>query len=108
MPCAPSTRLAKMNGGVPIPGTPMRFPRRSSTVWMLPFVAGLHAQAAAVDAAGEFHVHPLLDRLEEVHHQVMRDVKAAQRQHVLVCRPLAADQFDVQPLFLEESLLDGA
>ena len=37
----------------------------SSTVWMLPFDGRLHAQAAAVDAAGELHVHPLLDRLQE-------------------------------------------
>src|SRR2546430_7342220 len=29
MPCAPRTRLAKMNGGVPIPGTPMRLPFKS-------------------------------------------------------------------------------
>ena len=26
-----------MNGGVPMPGTPIRFPRRSVTLWMLPF-----------------------------------------------------------------------
>src|SRR5205807_2324013 len=37
MPFEPSTRLAKMKGGVPMPGTPMRLPRKSWIERMFPF-----------------------------------------------------------------------
>ena len=59
-----------------------------------------------MDAAGELHVQPLLDGLEEVHHEVMRDVVTAEREHVLVFRPLAFHERDVEPFLLEEALLD--
>ena len=67
----------------------------------------LQAQAPAVDAAGELHVQPLLDGLEEVHHQVVRHVEPPQRQRVLVRRPLAPHQLNLEPLFFEETLFDG-
>ena len=108
MPFAPRTRLAKMNGGVPMPGTPIRLPRRSCDRVDIALHRRLHAQAALVDAGGELHVEPLLDRLEEIHHEVMRDVVTAEREHVLVVRPLALHQFDLEPFLLEEALLDRA
>ena len=71
------------------------------------FGGGLNAKAAAMDAAGEFHVQSLLDRLEEIHHEMMRDVVAAEREHVLVIRPFAFHEADVEPFFLEEAFFDG-
>ena len=69
------------------------------------FRRGLDAQAAAMDAAGEFHVQSLFDRLEKIHDQVMRHVEPAQRQHILVIGPLAFDERDLQAFFLEETFL---
>ena len=66
----------------------------------------LHAQAALVNAGGEFHVEPLLDRLEEIHHEMVRDVVAAEREHVLVFAPLAFHELDLETFLLEKSLLD--
>ena len=37
----------------------------------------------------------------------MGDVKAAQGQNILVLRPLAADQLDVQAFFFEVAILHG-
>ena len=51
-----------------------------------------------MNSAGELHIQPLLDGLEEIHDQVMRDVESAQRQHVLVIGPLTFDQGDIQAL----------
>jgi hypothetical protein len=60
-----------------------------------------------VNPGREFHIHPQLDGLEKIHHQVMRDVKAAQGEHIFVLRPLAADQLDVEAFFFEKALFDG-
>ena len=106
MPFAPSTRLAKMNGGVPMPGHADPFPAQIRDRVDVALRRRLHAQAARVDSGGELHVEPLLDRLEEIHHEVVRDVEAAEREHVLVLRPLALHQLDLEPLLLEEALLD--
>ena len=72
----------------------------------VPLCERLDPQAAAVNAAGELHIQPLFDGLEEIHDQMMRDVKSAQSQHVLVIRPFAFDERDVQSLFLEKALFD--
>ena len=61
-----------------------------------------------MDSGGELHVQALLNRLEEIHHEVMRDVEAAEREHILVFRPLAFHQFDIESLLLEETILDRA
>ena len=61
-----------------------------------------------MDTAGEFHVQALFDGFEKIHDQVMRDVESAQRQHVLVIRPLAFDQRHLEAFFLEEAFLDGS
>ena len=90
-----------MKGGVPIPGTPIRLPRRSSDRSDFALRSRLHAQAAAMNAAGELHIQSLLDGLEEIHDQVMRDVVSAEREHILVVRPLAFHQLDVEALLLE-------
>ena len=84
----------------------MRFPRRSCDGMDIALRRRLHAQATPVDPAGELHVEPLLDRLEEIHHEVMRDVVTAQSEHVLVVRPFAFHQFDLEPFLLEEAVLD--
>src|SRR6266498_856359 len=60
-----------------------------------------------MDAAGEFDVQALFDRLEKIHHQMMGHVESAQRQHVLVVRPLALDQRNVQAFLFEEPFFDG-
>src|SRR5271155_5212549 len=59
-----------------------------------------------MDPSRKFHIQPLFNRLEQIHNQVMRDVETAKRKHVLVFRPLAFDQFNIQSLLLEESVLD--
>ena len=61
-----------------------------------------------MDSAGEFHVEPLFDRLEEIHHEMMRDVEPAERQHVLVVGPLAFHQTNIESFFLEKAFLDRA
>ena len=66
----------------------------------------LHAQAALVDAGGKFYVEPLLDRLEEIHHEMVRDVVTAEREHVLVFAPLAFHELDLETFLLEKSQLD--
>jgi hypothetical protein len=96
-----------MNGGVPIPGTPMRLPFRSSTLAIGPVRPGLDAQAARVHPGHDLRVEPLLDRLQEHHDQVVRDVEAAERERVLVGLPLAPDELDLDPLVLEVAVLVG-
>ena len=87
-----------------MPGTPMRLQRLrpcECCLWR-----GLDAKAAAMNPPGEFHIHSLFDRLEEVHHEVMRDVEAAEREHVFIFRPLASHS-PLEALFLEEPFLDS-
>ena len=59
-------------------------------------------------SGGELHIQPLLNRLEQVHDQMIGDVKPAQRKNVFVCRPVAFHQLDVESLLLEETILDRA
>ena len=106
MPFAPRTRLAKMNGGVPMPGTPIRLPAQIGDRVDIALHRRLHAQAALVDAGGESYVEPLLDRLEEIHHEMVRDVVTAEREHVLVFAPLAFHEFHLETFLLEKSHLD--
>ena len=61
-----------------------------------------------MNAAGELHIQSLFDGFEKVHDQMMRHVESAQCQHVLVIRPLAFDERDVQAFFLEKALFDGS
>jgi hypothetical protein len=61
-----------------------------------------------MDPGGEIYVQALLNRLEEIHNQVMRYVKTAEREDILVFRPLAFDQFNIESLILEETILDCA
>ena len=56
----------------------------------------------------KLHVQTLLNRLEQIHNQVMRDVETAEREHVLVFRLLVFDQFNIQSLLLEETFFDRA
>ena len=61
-----------------------------------------------MDSGGEFHIEPLLDRLEKIHDEVVRDIESAERQHIFVIGPFALYHFDLEPLLLEESLLHRA
>ena len=45
--------------------------------------------------------------LEQIPNQVMRGVETGEGKHVLVFRPRAFDQFNIQFLLLEETVLDG-
>src|SRR4029077_9545186 len=71
------------------------------------FHARLNAQTSAVDSGQKSDIQTLLNRLQKVHHQMMRDVVATKRQCILVSRPVAPHQFGLESLFLEESLLVG-
>src|SRR3954449_6664218 len=51
--------------------------------------ARLHAQTSPMNSGKESYVQTLFDRLEKIHHQMMSDVIAAQRQCVLVSCPIA-------------------
>ena len=58
-----------------------------------------------VDAAGDLHVQPLLDRLQQVHDQRVVRVEPAKAEAVPQAVPVRLHEFDVQPFFLEEPLL---
>src|SRR6185437_15475948 len=65
----------------------------------------LHAQAASMNPAREFHVQPLFNGLEEVHHQVVRDVETSEGKNVLVGGPVALDQLNFETFFFEKAVL---
>src|SRR5439155_10188326 len=69
---------------------------------------GLDAQTAAVNSTGKLHIESLFDRFQEIHHQVLGDVVATQGKRILVIRPITFHQFDLQALFLEEAVFNGA
>src|SRR5438270_5937539 len=81
----------------------IRRPPRST---LFPYTT-LFRSTSAVDSAGKFHIKPLLDRLEKIHHQMMCDVETAQRQHILVVGPFAFDQADLEPFLLEKTFFHG-
>src|SRR5712692_4596417 len=58
-----------------------------------------------MDSGKESYVQPLLDWLQEIHHQMLRDVVAAQRQRIFVIRPGTFHQLRLESLLLEETLL---
>ena len=66
----------------------------------------LDSQTAAVNSAGEFHIKALFDRLQEIHHQMMRNVETAESEDVFIICPFAFHQTRIEPFFLEKSLLD--
>ena len=59
-----------------------------------------------MDSAGEFHIESLLDRLEKIHDEMMRDVESAQRQHILVVGPFAFHQLDIEPFLFKKPFFD--
>src|SRR6267142_1717063 len=71
------------------------------------FGRGLNAETAAMDATCEFDVEALLDWLEEIHDEVVSDVKSAKRQDVFVVGPLASDHFDIETFLFEEAFFDS-
>src|SRR5678815_4666599 len=73
-----------------------------------PSAAPARAQTTFVNAGGKLHVEPLLDRLEEIHHEMVCDVVAAEREHVLVFAPLTFHELRCEPFLLEESQLNRA
>src|SRR5215471_1833482 len=71
------------------------------------FLALLHSQTAAVDSGKESYVQPLLDWLQEIHHQMMSDVVAAEREVIFVIGPGTFHQLRLESLLLEKTLLEG-
>src|SRR5262249_20755006 len=67
--------------------------------------ARLHSQTAAVDSGKESYVQSLLDWLQKIHHQMMSDVVAAEREIIFVIGPGAFHQFRLESLFLKKILL---
>src|SRR5262245_10802128 len=68
--------------------------------------ACLDAQASGMDPAKESDIEALLDGFEKVHHQVVRDVIAAQRKIVLVVGPTAFHQLRLESLVFEIAFLE--
>src|SRR5262245_52700444 len=71
------------------------------------FLARLHSQTAAVDSGKESYVQPLLDWLQEIHHQMMSDVVAAEREVIFIIGPGAFHQLRFESLLFEETLFIG-
>src|ERR1043166_1043909 len=67
----------------------------------------LDTQTASVNSAGEFYIEALLDRFEKIHHEMVRDVEAAEGEHVFVIRPLAFHHFHIEPFLVEKAIFDG-
>ena len=55
----------------------------------------------------EPHIQALLDWFEEIHHQMVRDVVAAEGQVIFVSRPAAFHELRLEAFILEEPLLVG-
>src|SRR5580765_8746294 len=60
-----------------------------------------------MNAAGKFHIESLLDRLEEIHDEVVGDIKAAEGEDVFVVGPFAFHQVDIEPFLFKKALFDG-
>ena len=58
-----------------------------------------------MDSGKESYVQPLLDWLQEIHHQMLSDVVTTQRQRIFVIRPGTFHQLRLESLLLEETLL---
>jgi hypothetical protein len=61
-----------------------------------------------MNSASKFHIEALFDRLQEIHHQMVRDIETAERENVLVVCPFTLHQIDVEPFLFEKALLDRA
>ena len=59
-----------------------------------------------MNSAGEFHVQALFDRLQEIHHQMMRNIETAESEDVFVVRPFAFHQTRIEPFLFEKAFLD--
>src|SRR4030095_8252718 len=53
------------------------------------------------------HIKALFDRLEEIHHQMWRDVVAAERKVIFVSGPTAFHELGLEAFILEEPFLVG-
>ena len=53
----------------------------------------------------ESHVEALLDGFQEIHHEMVSDVIAAEREIVFIICPAAFHQFGLKTLFLKNSFL---
>src|SRR5215212_2253370 len=70
------------------------------------FGARLNAQTAAMNSSSEFNVEALLNRLEKIHHEMMRDVVTAQRENVFVLGPFALHEFDIEVFIFKKTFFD--
>ncbi len=75
---------------------------------MLPSICRLDPKTASMDSSSKSYVQALFNRLEQIHNQMMGYVETAEREHILVFRPFAFDQFDIESFILEETILDCA
>src|SRR4029077_20802682 len=67
--------------------------------------ARLYPKTSPVDSGEKPHIQSLFDRLKEVHHEMMSDIVAAQRERIFVICPIALHQLRLEAFLLEEALL---
>src|SRR5215469_6178630 len=70
-------------------------------------IRSLHAKTSAMNPAGKLHVKSLLDWLQEIHHQVLGNVVAAECEGILVVLPGTLDQLRFESFIPEEAFLVG-
>jgi len=59
-----------------------------------------------MNSASEFYVKALFDRFQEIHHQMMGNVEAAESEDVFVICPFAFHQARIESFLFEKALLD--
>jgi len=102
---APKRDRRRMKGGRSLPGNASSFRvRRKSCnrTEYCPFAASLDAQAAAMNSHEKIS-RPPCAMAQEIHDEMVGDVKIRQRARHVVVRPFAFDERDFQPFLLEKS-----
>src|SRR5262249_27362368 len=67
--------------------------------------AGLHSQASRMHSSKKSHIQSLFNRLEEIHHQMVSDVIASEREIIFIICPAAFHQLWLESFVFEKSLL---
>src|SRR5262245_21342713 len=70
-------------------------------------IRDLYAETSAMNPAGKLHIQSLLDWFQEIHHQVLGNVVAAECEGILVVLPGTLDQLRFESFVLEEAFLVG-
>src|SRR6266496_1275975 len=71
----------------------------------LAMISQQYSLASGVHSCEKPHIQALLDWFEEIHHQMVSDVIASEREVVLIVCPAAFHQFGLKALFLKNSFL---